>query len=73
MKCETRMMFVITNFLSIFIIKSQNIFIFANFHSSCTTKTMMSTRNRRTLSTERTISVVHRFTSVLVSMVGCGL
>ena len=25
---------------------------------------MMSTRNRRTLSTERTISVVHRFTSV---------
>ena len=30
---------------------------------------MLSTRNRRTLSTERTISVVHRFTSVIMSTV----
>ena len=30
---------------------------------------VLSTRNRRTLSTERTISVVHRFTSVLLLLV----
>ena len=38
---------------------------YQNLESQILGLSVLSTRNRRTLSTERTISVVHRFTSVM--------
>ena len=69
MKCEIRIMFVLTNFclFSSSKIKIYPFLLIFTIHAL--QKTMMSTRNRRTLSIERTISVVHRFTSVNCNLI----